>query len=132
MIENLIRALIASLDANTAAHGGAVPADSTGAGEAAAPAAAETKTASTTKPAGKGKGAAAAPKGPKREEVVALLTKIKDDHGTTDAKKVLAGVCGDEVKMAQIPDESLKAVFDAATEFLAKAAGSGDDDDDNL
>lgn len=115
-----IKALIAALGA-----GGVATAASTGTAAAAS--------TTTSKPAatGKGKGAAAA-KGPKREEVVALLTKIKDDHGTADAKAILAEVCGDGVKMADIPEESLKAVFDAANEFLTKAAAGTDTDDDGL
>lgn len=126
-IEVLIQELIEAVKANTAALGGAA-ASTTNVTAAADTAAADTKT--TTKTTGKTK-TTAAPKGPKREEVVALLTKIKDDHGTADAKAVLAGVCGDEVKMAQIPDESLKAVFDAATAFLAKAEGADDSGDDD-
>jgi len=131
MIETLIRALIASLDANTAAHGGTVPADSTGAADAAATTAATTAT-TTTKGAGKTTGKtttkATTPKGPTREEVVALLTKIKDENGASEAKPLvaLAGV----VKMAEIPDEKLKLVFDAATEYLAPKADDGEDDGD--
>ena len=121
MIENLIRALIASLDANTAAHGGTVPADSTGAADAA-----ET-TAATTTTAGKTTGKTTTPKGPTREEVVALLTKIKDENGASEAKPLvaLAGV----VKMAEIPDDKLKIVFDAATAYLAPKPVEEDDGD---
>lgn len=135
MIENLIRALIASLDANTAAHGGTVPADSTGAADAAAATTAATTTAAGKTTAGKttaGKttGKATTPKGPSREEVIALLTKIKDEHGAAEAKPLiaLAGV----VKMAEIPDDKLKLVFDAATKFLTPAAADDGDDDGDL
>lgn len=131
MIENLIRALIASLDANTAAHGGTVPADSTGAADAAETTAATTTTAGkTTGKTTTGKtttGKTTTPKGPTREEVVALLTKIKDENGASEAKPLvaLAGV----VKMAEIPDDKLKLVFDAATEYLKPKAVEEDDGD---
>lgn len=131
MIENLIRALIASLDANTAAHGGTVPADSTGAGEATA-AATTTTTAGKAKPAAAaGKAKPAAPKGPAREEVVALLTRLKDEQGAAAAKALVTSP-GGAVKMADIPDANLKAVFDAATAALAGEDGAGDGDDDGL
>lgn len=120
MIEQLIQNLIAALNANTAAHGGTAATNSAAVAAETAGAATETKTAATGKAtAGKGKGAAAAPKGPKREEVVALLTKIKDEQGTAQAKAVIEGAVGAGVKMAEIPDASLKAVFDAATAALA-------------
>ena len=130
MIENLIRALIASLDANTAAHGGTVPADSTGAADAAETTAATTTTAGKTTgktTAGKTTGKTTTPKGPTREEVVALLTKIKDENGASEAKPLvaLAGV----VKMAEIPDDKLKIVFDAATAYLAPKPVEEDDGD---
>ena len=118
-IETLIQNLNAALNANTAALGGAAASTDNVAADAAA-------TATTGKTTGKttttGKGKTTAPKGPTREEVVALLTKIKDEQGAAEAKPLvaLAGVA----KMAEIPDDKLKLVFDAATKKLA-----GEDDD---
>lgn len=123
MIETLIQNLIAALNANTAALGGAT------AGEASTAAAETTTTTGKTKPAaGKTKPAATAPKGPTREEVVAVLTKVRDEHGAAEAKPLvaLAGV----VKMAEIPDDKLKLVYDAAVKKLAGEDGDGEDDGD--
>lgn len=120
-LENLILALIASLNANTAAHGGTVPADTTGAGEATA--------AATTKPAGKAKpAAAAAPKGPTREEVAAILTKVKEEKGAPVAKGLIKSAGGVE-KMNDIAEGKLKAVFDAATAALAEEVEQAGEDD---
>ena len=121
-IEVLIQNLIEALNANTAALGGA--AASTTAGET---------TAKTTTITGKTTGSTTkkppAPKGPTREEVVALLTKIKDERGAAEAKPLIeaAGV----KKMAEIPDDKLKSVFDAATKVL-EGGDEPDGDDGDL
>lgn len=127
MIETLIQSLIAALNANTAALGGATPEEATGAA-----AAATTTTAAKAKPAAAAaKAKPAAPKGPAREEVVALLTRLKDEQGAAAAKALVVSPGGAE-KMAAIPDANLKAVFDAATAALAGEDGAGDGDDDGL
>ena len=120
-IEVLLQSLIEAINANTAALGGA--AASTTAGETTA-----TKTTTTGKTTTGKNTKTAAPKGPTREEVVALLTKIKDERGAAEAKPLIeaAGV----KKMAEIPDDKLKSVFEAATALLAGGDDAGDDDGD--
>lgn len=115
-----ITALIAALNANTAALTGNAAVDAPTA--TADKPAATTKTTKTTK--------TTAPKGPSREEVVALLTKIKDERGAAEAKPLIeaAGV----KKMAEIPDDKLKSVFEAATALLAGGADDSSDDDGDL
>lgn len=122
-IEVLIQSLIEALNANTAALTGGAAASTT---STAAADTAKTTTAAggkTTKPK-----TTTAPKGPSREEVVALLTKIKDERGAAEAKPLIeaAGV----KKMAEIPDDKLKSVFEAATALLAGGDDAGDDDGD--
>lgn len=124
-IEVLIQSLIEALNANTAALTGGAAASTT---STAAADTAKTTTAAggkTTKPK-----TTTAPKGPSREEVVALLTKIKDERGAAEAKPLIeaAGV----KKMAEIPDDKLKSVFDAATALLAGGADDSGDDDGDL
>lgn len=118
-IEVLIQSLIEALNANTAAlTGGAAASTSTAADKPATTG--KTTTGKTTK--------TTTPKGPTREEVVALLTKIKDERGAAEAKPLIeaAGV----KKMAEIPDDKLKSVFDAATALLAGEPDGGEDDGD--
>ena len=114
-----ITALIAALNANTAALTGNAAVDT--------PAATADKATSTTTKAPK-TNKTTAPKGPSREEVVALLTKIKDERGAAEAKPLIeaAGV----KRMAEIPDDKLKSVFEAATALLAGGDDAGDDDGD--
>jgi hypothetical protein len=128
MIEALIKELIAALNANTAAHGGNAAGEVTSTAADTAATAATTTTKGAGKTTGKTTTKTTTPKGPSREEVVALLTKIKDEHGAAEAKPLvaLAGV----VKMAEIPDDKLKLVFDAATKYLEPAAEDGEDDGD--
>lgn len=120
-IETLIQNLINAVEANTAALGGA--AASTGETNTAA-AAADTKPA--TKPAAK----PAAKKGPSREEMVAVLTEVKEKLGT-DAGKALVKLSGVE-KMAAIPDDKIKVVYDAAVKKLAAPAEEEAAEDDGL
>ena len=126
-IEVLIQSLIEALNANTAALTGGAAASTT------STAAADTAKTTTTTAAG-GKTTkpktTTAPKGPSREEVVALLTKIKDERGAAEARPLIeaAGV----KKMAEIPDDKLKSVFDAATALLAGGADDSGDDDGDL
>jgi hypothetical protein len=132
MIEQLIKDLIAALNANTAAHMGST-------GTASTAAAAETKTetkAAETKPAAAGKGGKAAaakkddaPKGPTVEEMQAALGKVKEEQGAAAAKAIISDVAG-VAKMAEIPADKVKAVFEAATKALAGDDDTGTDDDD--
>jgi hypothetical protein len=131
MIEQLIKDLIAALNANTAAHMGAASTTSTAT-------AAETKTEAKTEgkaaAAGKGAGKAAAakkdePKGPTVEEMQAALGKVKEEQGAAAAKAIISEFAG-VAKMAEIPTDKVKAVFDAATAALVPADDSGDNDDD--
>lgn len=78
------------------------------------------------KPAAK---AAAAPKGPTREEMVTLLTKLKDEQGA-DAAKGVVKAAGGVVKMADIPDGKIKAVYEAAKTKLEGAEEPAAEDDD--
>ena len=116
-IEALLTAVIAALEANTAALNGKA---------AAAPAAAGTAKAGTTKPAAK----PAAPKGPSRDEMVAVITEVKEKLGSAAAKEIIAdtGV----TKMAEIPDAKIKSAFDAATALLNAPADAADPEDDGL
>lgn len=132
MIEQLIKDLIAALNANTAAHMGAA---STTSGAAAAETKTDTKPAAEAKPAaGKGKAGAGkakddAPKGPTVEEMQAALGKVKEEQGAAAAKAIISEVAG-VAKMAEIPADKVKAVFEAATKALAGDDETGTDDDD--
>lgn len=119
-IEVLIQSLIEALNANTAALTGGAAASTTSTAADKPATTGKTTTGKTTK--------TTTPKGPTREEVVALLTKIKDERGAAEAKPLIeaAGV----KKMAEIPDDKLKSVFEAATALLAGGDDAGDDDGD--
>lgn len=132
MIEQLIKDLIAALNANTAAHMGAA---STTSGAAAAETKTEAKTETKAAAAGKGAGKAAgkakdeAPKGPTVEEMQAALGKVKEEQGAAAAKAIISDIAG-VAKMAEIPADKVKAVFEAATAALVPADETGTDDDD--
>jgi hypothetical protein len=123
-----IKALIAAL-----AAAGTVSTASTG----TAAAAADTSAAKTeSKPAAAGKGGKAAaakkddaPKGPTVEEMQAALGKVKEEQGAAAAKAIISDVAG-VAKMAEIPADKVKAVFEAATKALAGDDETGTDDDD--
>lgn len=121
MLEQLIKDLIAALNANTAAQGGKAPA-----ADAGSTGSADT---STTKAAGKGK--TTAKTGPTREEMAAALTEVKDTLGAAEAKSIISGL--GVTKMVDIPDEKIAAAFKLAKsklEAAAAAAAGGEDGDD--
>lgn len=109
-IEQKIEALTAALEANTAALKAA------GGTTAAAPAA--------TKPAAAAK-TVKEPAKPAcvntREAMQALLKKVKEEKSADDAKGIIKEVGGVE-KMADIPEDKIDAVFDAATAALEEEA----------
>lgn len=55
-----------------------------------------------------------------REEMQALLKKVKEEKSADDAKAIIKDVGGVE-KMADIPEDKIDAVFDAATTALEDA-----------
>lgn len=107
-IEQKIDALIAALEANTAALK---------AGGAAAPAAGKPAATSTTKTVKETPKPASTNT---REAMQALLKKVKEDKTADDAKAIIKDVGGVE-KMADIPEDKIDAVFDAATAALEDA-----------
>lgn len=108
-IEQKIEALIAALEANTAALK---------AGGAAAPAAGKPAATSTTKTV---KETAKPASTNTREAMQALLKKVKEEKSADDAKGIIKEVGGVE-KMADIPEDKIDAVFDAATAALEEEA----------
>lgn len=119
MIEQLIKELIAALNANTAAQGGAAAA-STDAGAA-----------TTTKTTGKaGAKTKTTPPGPTREEMVASLTEVKEKFGAAEAKAIITKVGA--AKMADIADDKIGTAFTLAKAKLEADAAAGDDDDDGI
>jgi hypothetical protein len=125
MLEKLIADLIAALNANTAARLGESGAASTAtAAETKAPAAGKGGKTGTAKTDVKKD----EPKGPTVEEMQAALSKVKEEQGAAVAKKIISDVAG-VAKMAEIPADKVKAVFDAATKALAgETVEEGDDD----
>lgn len=111
-----------ALAENTAALQALTAALAKGGAAAAAPAAAP----AAEKPP-KGKKEAAAPAAPSidRSTVNAALEEVKNKHGVEAAKKVIKEAGGVD-KRADIPDDKLQAVYDAAK----KAAEGGGEDDD--
>ena len=103
-LEQKIEALTAAIEANTAAL------------KAGGGAAASTSKATATKTTKEEK-----PKAPAhtREEMAALVRKVKAEKGEDAAKGIIKEVGGVE-KLADIPDAKIDAVFDAATEKLAE------------
>ena len=124
MLEKLIQELIAALNANTAAHLGNGGSAASTTGETKTPAAGKTGKTGTTKTDTKKD----EPKGPTVEEMQAALGKVKEEQGAAVAKKIISDVAG-VAKMAEIPADKVKAVFDAATKALAGDDAPSDDDD---
>jgi hypothetical protein len=136
-IESLIEKLIAALEANTAAHTG--KSGSTGEKEEAK---------STGKTTGKTTGKANAKsdegeeeekpkttgKGGKkvtREELTAIMNKVKDDLGAPVAKAIIKSF--EVERLAEIDDSDIEAAYKKAKAKLDKAAEeAGGDSDDNL
>lgn len=124
MIEQLIKDLIAALNANTAAQGGTAAAASTDAGTTTG-----TKTAGA-KAGAKGGKAADKPAGPSREEMVAALTEVKEKFGAAEAKAIITKVGAD--KMANIDDAKIGTAFTLAKAKLEAADDDTGGDDDGL
>lgn len=123
-IEALVTSLIESLDRNTAAVLGAggktAAAETTTAAEKAAPAKAAPAKSAPAK---------TAPAKPKHSEddVVAALTKIKDEFGPEGAKEVIKAL--GFAKMAEITaDKYDEAVKLAEEKYAELEAGEGDGD----
>lgn len=116
-LELAIKELTAAVIANTAAQGGAtVNSTST----------AETKPAGKAKPGPK----AEAPKGPTREDLVALLTEVKEKLGAAEAKAIIAKLGA--AKMAEIGDDMIGKGFKLATDKLAAENEEPAAEDDGL
>lgn len=105
-IEQKIEALTAALEANTAALKAAG-----GTTAATKPAAAAKTVKEPAKPACVNT----------REAMQALLKKVKEEKSADDAKGIIKEVGGVE-KMADIPEDKIDAVFDAATAALEEEA----------
>lgn len=107
-LEEALKANTAALEANTAALKGAA------AGKPAA--------ASTDKPKADSK-----PKSEHtRAEMQTALNEVKEKFSPADAKAIISET-GGVVKLADIPDAKIDAVYEAAKKKLAAEAG-GDDD----
>lgn len=113
ILENLLAA-ITELNETIKATTGLAP---TG-GEKAAPAK-PGKPAAASKPE--------APKGPTREEVVALMGEVKDKFDVPTAK-ALVKKYGKADKLVDAADSTLAAIFKAATEKLAEEPAGEEDD----
>jgi hypothetical protein len=67
-----------------------------------------------------------------REDVTALLNKVKEDLGAPVAKKLIKDI-GEAERLAEVDDDLLEALFKAANKKLDAAADTGKGgDDDNL
>lgn len=119
-IEQAIAANTAALEALTAALVATAKLAPTGGAAADKPAG--------TKPAGT---KPATPKGPTREEMIAVLTKLKDDQGAEAAKAVVKEK-GGVAKMADIPDGKIKAVYDEAKAKLEGGAEEPTEEEGDL
>ncbi len=112
-LEVKIETLTAAVEALTAAIAKGGVAAST------APAASETpekKTRNTAKKEEKTEAPTAKSKH-SRDDVIAALNEVKEKKGVADAKAVIKTAAGVD-KMADIPEEKLDAVYDAAKEAL--------------
>jgi len=121
-IETKLDALIAAIEANTAALTGSKPA------AAAKPTAAEKPAAAPDKPA-RGRPAAAKSEHSK-DEVMAALNEVKEAHGIEAAREIL-GAHGYK-KMVDMKDKDFDAIYDAAKAKMGEGEdggdGAGDDD----
>lgn len=132
-IESLIEKLIASLDANTAAHlGKAAPAKSKPAAEEEEE---KPKTTGKKAPAKKDEEEEEKPKtsGKKkitREELTAIMNKVKDDLGAPVAKAIIKSF--DVEKLAEIEDSDIEAAYKKAQAKLDKAAQEAEGENDGL
>ena len=118
-LEQKIEALTAAIEANTAAllKSGAKPAAAANTdSEDEKPAAAAKK---TTKPA-------KVESEHTREEMQAALGELKEATDAATAKAVISKH-GGVAKMAEIPDDKIDAVYEAAKKALEDAAGGEDD-----
>jgi hypothetical protein len=107
-IEKALADLQAAIEANTAAVLGK------------AGAAAETTTVKTTKTeatAKPGKTTKVVKEGPSREEMQALLTRVKEEKDAATAKGLIKKF-GKVEKMAEIGEDRIEAVFNAAKALL--------------
>jgi hypothetical protein len=139
-IESLIEKLIAALEANTAAHTGKAapkgkPAADDEGEEEKKPAAKGGKTTGKGKPAADDEGEEEKPKtsGKKkitREELTAVMNKVKDELGAPVAKAIIKSF--DVERLAEIDDSDIEAAYKKAQAKLDKAAEEGKGEDDGL
>ncbi len=135
-IEQLLQANIAALEANTAALLG-----KTGTTKKAAaddgddtdtkPLTAAQKKAAAAKKAAEDDDGDAKPARAKkitREDLTALMNTVKEDLGAPVAKKLIKDVAGVE-RLAEVDDDDIKELFDAATKKLKAADSKADDND---
>lgn len=120
-LEQKIEALTAAIEANTAAllKSGGKPAAAakTDSDDAEKPAAAAKKTAKPAKVESEHT----------REEMQAALGELKEATDAATAKAVISKH-GGVAKMAEIPDDKIDAVYEAAKKALEDAAGGEDED----
>ena len=144
-IEALLTKLIESLDANTAAHlGKAAPAKSKGDDDGEEEkSTAKSGSKSTAKSTSKAKAkdeeeeedekttSKSKSKKITREELTAIMNKVKDDLGAPEAKAIIKSFKVD--RLAEIDDDDIEAAYKKAEAKLEKASKDGkDNDDDNL
>lgn len=120
-LEEAIKANTAAVEALTAQlkAGGSAPAP------AAAPAPAKEKSTKVKE----GAAAAAKPKH-SREEMVAAVVKVKDDFGKPEAEALIKKYSPDTGKIADVKDESIDALYDAAVARHEELSNAGSSDDD--
>lgn len=118
-LEEAIKANTAAVEALTAQlkAGGSAPAP------AAAPAREKSAKGKEEKPT------AAKPKH-SREEMVAAVVKVKDDFGKPEAEALIKKYSPDTGKIADVKDESIDALYDAAVARHEELSNAGPSDDD--
>lgn len=137
MLEKLLTAILA-LTAALEANAGVKPStkkgadtDTDGDGEETKPLTAAQKKAAAAK-ANKDKEDAddkpARGKKVTREELTKVMNDVKEELGAPVAKKLIKDIGGVE-RLAEVDDEDIKELFDAATKKLGAASDKGDGDD---
>jgi hypothetical protein len=125
-IELKIDALIAALEANTAALQGAGGAAKTGASSDAAGAAEKTTRTRTTKAKDEPKAASKRSKA----EMQAALNEVREALGTAKAKGLIKGAGFD--KLADVTEDKFDALYDAAKALLDTDGAGEETEDDGL
>lgn len=143
MLEKILAAILGlteALNANTKAHGGKPAAAGNDDGDEGAGKATGGKATGSTRGKAKtgdddndDKPASTRGKAKKlsREDVTALLNKVKEDLGAPVAKELIKKVGGAD-RLAEVDDDDLDALGKAAQKKLDAADDKGGSDDDNL